>query len=199
MTRPCARRALLALLAVLPVAACGIPADDAPREISQDQVPDTPEDTADVDGDGQSRSVDLWFSRFDGDRDVLTPVQEPVTAGESGLPTPAVVLDRLLGGVPADAGAERVVTWIPPDTSLAAQPELRSGILTVDLDSGISGIQGVGARLAYGQMVCTADALEGVDGVVFTIEGEPVQAPTGEGEAGSAPLTCTAYDNLRGG
>jgi spore germination protein GerM len=196
VTGPCARRALLVLLAVLPVAACGIPADDAPREISQDQVPDTPEDPVDV-GDGQSRSVNLWFSQFVGDRDVLTTVPEQVTTGESGLPTPAVVLDRLLAGVPADAGAEGVVTWIPPDTSLAAQPELRSGILTVDLDSGISGIQGVGARLAYGQMVCTADNLEGVDGVVFTIEGEPVQAPNGEGEAGSAPLTCDGYDNLR--
>ena len=126
MTRPRARRALLAALLLAPaLAACGIPADDGPREISQDQVPDTPSDTVDVDGDGQARSVDL--------------------------------------------------------------------------DSGMSGIQGDGARLAYGQIVCTADALEGVEGVLFTIEGEPVQPPNGQGETGSAPLTCAAYDELRGG
>lgn len=201
MIRHRARNALLAalLLAGPALAACGIPADDAPRDISQDQVPDTPEDTVDVDGDGQARLVDLWYTRFDGDRDVLTPVEEQVTTGEAGRPTPAVVLDRLLAGVPPDAGTAGVVTKIPPDTSLAAQPELRSGILTIDLDSGISGIQGDGARLAYGQMVCTADALEGVEGVVFTLEGQPLQAPNGQGEAGSAPLTCADYDNLGGG
>ena len=88
---------------------------------------------------------------------------------------------------------------IPADTALAAQPELQAGILSVDLDSGMSGIQGDGARLAYGQIVCTADALEGVEGVLFTIEGEPVQPPNGQGETGSAPLTCAAYDELRGG
>lgn len=200
MTRPRARRALLAALLLAPaLAACGIPADDGPREISQDQVPDTPSDTVDVDGDGQARSVDLWFTRFDGDRYVLTPVEEQVTTGEAGRPTPAVVLDRLLAGVPAEADAEGIVTRIPADTALAAQPDLQSGILSVDLDSGMSGIQGDGARLAYGQIVCTADALEGVEGVLFTIEGEPVQPPNGQGETGSAPLTCAAYDELRGG
>jgi spore germination protein GerM len=109
------------------------------------------------------------------------------------------VLDRLLAGVPAEADAEGIVTRIPADTALAAQPELQAGILSVDLDSGMSGIQGDGARLAYGQIVCTADALEGVEGVLFTIEGEPVQPPNGQGETGSAPLTCAAYDELRGG
>jgi spore germination protein GerM len=48
-------------------------------------------------------------------------------------------------------------------------------------------------------MVCTAEALDGVERVVFRVEGEPVQPLDGNGEVSSAPLTCASYDNLRGG
>jgi len=192
--------AAVSLAAGLAAAGCGIPADDGPRDISQDQLPATSA-PVDVGGEGQALAVDLWFTRFDGSRDVLTTVTEEVpTGGESGQPTPATVLDALLGGVPDDPGSDpSVVTKIPADTALASQPELRSGILTIDLDHGISGVQGDGARLAYGQMVCTTDALDGVDGVLFTIDGQPLQPPNGQGETGSAPLTCAAYDNLAAG
>ncbi len=131
---------------------------------------------------------------------MLTTVElEVPTGGESGLPTPATVLDALLSGVPTDEAIDPgVVTKIPPDTALASQPDLLNGILTVDLDSGISGVQGDGARLAFGQMVCTVDALDGVEGVVFEIEGDPVNPLVGDGETSSAPLTCDEYDNLLG-
>ena len=59
-------------------------------------------------------------------------------------------------------------------------------------------MQGDGARLAFGQMVCTVDALDGVEGVVFEIEGDPVNPLVGDGETSSAPLTCDEYDNLLG-
>ena len=179
---------------------CGIPADDEPRDITQEQLPGSSTTTLEVGEDGQTRAVELYFTRFDGSRDVLTTVElEVPTGGESGLPTPATVLDALLSGVPTDEAIDPgVVTKIPPDTALASQPDLLNGILTVDLDSGISGVQGDGARLAFGQMVCTVDALDGVEGVVFEIEGDPVNPLVGDGETSSAPLTCDEYDNLLG-
>lgn len=192
--------ATVALAAGLVAGGCGIPADDGPRDISQDQLPAT-STPVDVGAEGQALAVDLWFTRFDGSRDVLTTVSEEVpTGGESGQPTPATVLDALLSGVPDEPGNDpSVVTKIPANTALASQPVLRSGILTIDLDRGISGVQGDGARLAYGQMVCTTDALDGVDGVLFSIDGAPVQPPNGQGETGGAPLTCAAYDNVAAG
>lgn len=198
--RPARLAALAAALVAGLVGACGIPADDEPREITQEELPGTTTTTLEVGEEGQTRSVELWFTRFDGDRDVLTSVEQEVpTGGESGRPTPATVLDALLSGVPTDGDvAPDVVTKIPADTALASQPELLNGILTVDLDSGISSVQGNGARLAFGQMVCTVDALEGVEGVVFEIEGDPVNPLVGGGETSSAPLTCDAYDNLVG-
>ena len=202
MTRLPTRRAVSAVLGALllgALGACGIPADDEPRAVSEDQVPQSTT-TSVGSRDDQTRSVELYFVRFDGQRDVLAAVDHEVpTGGESGMPTPATVLDALLSGVPAEADVDpSVVTKIPADTALASQPELRSGTLTVDLDGGISGVQGDGSRLAYGQMVCTVDALEGVDRVVFEVEGEPVRPLDGEGITSSAPLTCASYENLLG-
>jgi spore germination protein GerM len=57
-------------------------------------------------------------------------------------------------------------------------------------------VQNEGAWLAFGQMVCTAEALSGVDGVRFTREGERLDAPNGEGEATTRPLTCADYEAL---
>ena len=192
--------ALAAVLVAGLVGACGIPADDEPREITQEELPGTATTALEVGEEGQTRSVELYFTHFNGDRDVLTTVEREVpTGGESGRPTPATVLDALLSGVPTDGEVDAdVVTKIPADTALASQPELLNGILTVDLDSGIRSVQGDGARLAFGQMVCTVDALEGVEGVVFEIEGDPVNPLVGDGETSSAPLTCDAYDNLLG-
>jgi spore germination protein GerM len=205
VTRSRSRRVPAAVLGVAVLGAgvlgaCGIPADSEPRAITEEQIPDATTTTPDIGDEGQTRSVELYFTRFDGSRDVLTTVQHEVpTGGESGLPTPATVLEALLGGVSADDASDpAVVTKIPADTSLASQPELNGDILTVDLNNGIRGVQGDGARLAFGQMVCTVDLLADVEGVVFEIEGDPVYPPIGDGETSSAPLTCSSYDNLLG-
>ena len=129
-------------------------------------------------------AVDLYFVHSEDDRDVLTTVEREVPVrSESGQPTPATVLESLLGGVTAEERDEAaVVNRIPPDTALASQPVLSGGTLTVDLDRRISTVQGDGARLAYGQMVCTMDALDEVERVLFLVEGEAVQPPDGNGE-----------------
>ena len=183
-------------LAALVLSACGIQADDGPREITQDQQPDDPD--AEVPSDGPTLLADLYFARFDGSRDNLVTIEREVPTGSSSsTPAPGPVLESLLAGVPDDEEAGDIVTKIPADTRLDGQPVLdAAGVLTVYLTSAISDVQGDGARLAYGQMVCTADALDQVEGVLFVVDDQPVQAPTGAGETSSAPLTCDSYDNL---
>lgn len=192
------RAVSLVLLLAGGTAACGIPADESPREITQerpdDLVPDAP-----VTSDGQTLLVDLYFTRFDGSRDKIVPIERAVpTGGSSSRPTPATVLETLLGGsTEADREEHNVVSKIPDGTVLDGQPELDDGgVLTVNLTDAINGVQGDGARLAYGQMVCTADDLDEVDGVLFTVDDLPVQAPTGSGDTSGEPLTCESYANL---
>jgi spore germination protein GerM len=203
MTRPPARPrpdrwGRLVVVVLLGVsAACGIPADDGPRSISDDKTPGTMGDGPEVAADGQTLQAELYFTRFDGRHHNLVPIKRRVpTGGSSSTPTPATVLEALLSGVGEDASALDVVTKIPADTGLASQPELKDGILTVDLTEAINGVQSDGARLAYGQMVCTVAALDEVESVLFTVEGQPVPPPTGDGDTTNVPLTCASYASL---
>ncbi|MDD9370690.1 MAG: GerMN domain-containing protein [Acidimicrobiales bacterium] len=200
-TGPRRRTALACLLVLLGAsAACGIPGDDGPRAIDREQIPANSGADSDGAGDGRTALADLYFATPGDTIDNLVIVRREVPAGSSTSPTPSTVLENLLLGPQddddpvGDVNLENVVTLIPPETQLASPPELDDGILTVDLNSAINGVQGEGARSAYAQLVCTADALAEVRGVRFTIDGEPVNAPTA-GENSSAPLTCESYAN----
>jgi spore germination protein GerM len=198
---PAARRLVAALvaLALAGAAGCGIPADDHPRAISKDQIPGQA-------GEGQSESTavetqpaTLYFTARDGDHSLLVPVERPVPVGSSS-PTlvPANVLETLLSGAPSAAEEDRGLgTAIPAGTATLGTPEVDSrGILNVDLNDNIFQVQGEASALAWGQIVCTADALGQVDGVRFSVEGEPQQPPMGDLEASDGPVTCDDYTNL---
>jgi spore germination protein GerM len=193
------RTVALAMLVTGLAAGCGIPADEGPRAVPDEKLPENVDDGVAA-ADGETMLADLYFTRFDGERggDVLVTIERAVpTSGSSSTPTPATVLQALLAGVlDDDEGADRIVTKIPANTDLASQPELVGSVLTVDLNSAISGVQGDGALFAYGQMACTADALDEVGAVRFTVEGESVAPPAGDGESSAGPLTCDSYANL---
>jgi spore germination protein GerM len=198
-------RAALAAAVVLTFTACGIPADESPRAISSDeQTPAVTEPTTTTTADGQTLRAELYFTIFDGNRDNLVAVSREVPAGGAPTPSPATVLGNLLDGViPGEqasgdvANPDNIVTKIPADTALASQPVLdERGTLTIDLNPAINSAQSDGARLAYGQLVCTATALDEVRDVQFSVEGERVGAPSGEGDNQMTPLTCEDYANL---
>jgi spore germination protein GerM len=191
------RRLLAAVAALLlgaTAGACGIPADDDPRAISPDNVP--PEAEAETQPEEGATVVPaaIWFTRSDGTRSLLARTQQQVAATGSA-PSAATVLDALFEGPPNDD----VGTSIPAPTAVGPRgAELVRGLLTVDLNDGINDVRGDGAALSYGQMVCTVDELPGVEGVLFTFEGESRPSPRGDGVATDTPLTCEDYDNLRG-
>lgn len=197
MTRVRALSAALATALAL-VAGCGIPADDEPRAVSREQVPDDLEEPSEGQTEGRTVTATLYFTRYDGNRDNLAGVDRQVpTSGAATAASPSTVLEALLGGPTTDEEADNLLTKIPADTALDGQPELGpGGTLTVRLNGAINRVQGDGARLAFGQMVCSVDPLPQVDDVLFAVEGEPFQAPNGEGETSSEPLTCESYANL---
>jgi spore germination protein GerM len=198
---PAARSLAAALLAAALVGAagCGIPADDHPRAISKDQIPaqgaqGEPDQTA-----VETEPAALYFTARVGDHSVLVPVERAVPVGSSS-PTlvPANVLATLLSGAPSAEEEEKgLTTAIPAGTALVNQSEVdQDGILTVDLNDNIFDVQGEASALAFGQIVCTANALGQVDGVRFSVEGEPQPVPMGDLETSDGPLTCDDYTNL---
>ncbi len=195
---PVVALAAAALLAIVVAAACGVPADDKPRAISREQAPDL--DEGDV---ATSPSVTepamLYLTRADPDANHLVPKEEQVPVGPSSTsPTPATALETLLSFMPNDSlRAEGYASRIPPNTALASPPELDSrGVLLVNLNSNIDNVQAEGSQLAFGQIVCTADAFEEVQAVRFQVEGQSRAAPTGDGATTNEPVTCRSYANL---
>jgi spore germination protein GerM len=189
-----------ALAAVtLAAAGCGIPTDDNPRAISRENVPDDAVDASTEDTASQGTvAVPISLVRSPDDpRLVDVERRVPVTSPATG-PDPAAVLETLLRATPnAQERSDGITNLIPQDTRLASQPELARGTLVVDLTTEIFDVEGENQRAAFGQIVCTANAIAGVDSVRFLVQGEPraVQVDSG---ANDGPVTCSGdYQRLR--
>ena len=189
-----------ALAAVtLGAAGCGIPTDDNPRAISRENVPDeavdaTTEDTA---SQGTVAVPISLVQSPDDPRLVDVERRVPVTSPATGA-DPAAVLETLLRATPnAQERSDGITNLIPQDTRLASQPELARGTLVVDLTTEIFDVEGENQRAAFGQIVCTANAIAGVDSVRFLVQGEPREVQVDSGATGG-PVTCSGdYQRLR--
>jgi len=175
----------------LGAAGCGIPTDDGPRAISRENVPDEVVDaTTEATASQPTVAARIYLVRSPEDPR-LVAVERRVPAGSPATrPDPAAVLETLLRATPnAQERADGVTNLIPQDTRLASQPELARGTLVVDLTSEIFEVEGTNQRAAFGQIVCTANELAGVDSVRFLVQGRPREVQTDSGATGG-PVTC---------
>jgi spore germination protein GerM len=189
-----ARRGLCsAAIAVvtLGLVGCGIPTDDNPRAISSESLPDAAvDDTTEATASEPTVAAPIYLVQSPDDPR-LVDVKRRVPAGSPAAgPDPAAVLETLLSATPNPREqANGITNLIPEDTRLASQPQLARGTLVVDLTNEIFDVEGEPQRAAFGQIVCTANALEGVNLVRFLVQGEPtgVQADSG---AVDGPVSC---------
>jgi spore germination protein GerM len=170
---------------------CGIPTDDNPRAISSESVPDAAvDDTTEATASEPTVAAPIYLVQSPDDPR-LVDVKRRVPAGSPAAgPDPAAVLEKLLSATPNPREqANGITNLIPEDTRLASQPQLARGTLVVDLTNEIFDVEGEPQRAAFGQIVCTANALEGVNLVRFLVQGEPtgVQADSG---AVDGPVSC---------
>jgi spore germination protein GerM len=186
--------------AMVGAAGCGIPTDDSPRAISRENVPDDAVD-ATTEATESQETVAVPISLVQSPEDPrLVDVERRVPTGSPATgPDPAAVLETLLRATPnAQERADGITNLIPQDTRLASQPELARGTLVIDLTSEIFDVEGENQRAAFGQIVCTANELAGVDSVRFLVDGEPREVQVDSGATGG-PVTCAGdYQRLRG-
>jgi spore germination protein GerM len=183
----------------LGVAGCGIPTDDSPRAISRENVPDDVVDNASEATASQSTVGARIYLVQSPDDPRLVLVDRRVPAGSPAAgPDPAAVLETLLTATAdPEERADGITNLIPQDTRLASQPEMARGTLVVDLTSEIFNVEGENQRAAFGQIVCTANALDGVHFVRFLVDGEPTEVQVDSGATGG-PVTCADdYERLR--
>ena len=184
-----ARRAAVALSLVLVLAACGVQAENHARVADDENVPFELLDVevapaTTLPGDEATQAASLCFV-LDGRLEIV-PVQ---------LAVPVTLMSALaaLADPPSDPPS---LSTTLADPSLVSRVRLAGGIARVDLGGSIADLASEQQLLLVAQIVCTLTGQPGVGQVSFTLEGSPVDVPTGDGSLTSAPVSRDDYSGL---
>ena len=188
--------ALTMVLATL--VGCGLSSDSAPTALSvpKDVFPSEVAETNESPLVPNATLHPVYFLRDDALVEIQRPLPPPVF-----LDAP---LNNLLEG-PTETEAERgFVSAIPAGTEVVDVALMRNNTISIHLNQTFFEIEGAQRIRAAAQLVFTASALtKDAQGVVFFLEGEPVQLPDGEGSIEEvpegrlpAPLTVKDYSTL---
>ena len=175
----------VAALVVAAVASCGVPTGGKPTVLDASDVPyglaapATPT-AAPPSGAQQERA---WIYLV-GPDDALVP-----RGRDLGLGTLEEMLTDLLAELAAGpTSRERVAglaTALPPGLQLAATL-VEDGTATVDVSGPVDAPSGRAGRQLVAQVVLSATTLPGVDSVLLTSDGDPLEAPL---PSGSSPTS----------
>jgi spore germination protein GerM len=190
------RRALLTGLAVVGLAACGVPKDETPRQIDAQNVPfdllapTTTTSPAAMPAEAPTRAVTVFFAQADGR---LAPVEREVEA-------PATLRKALLALLTGPRSQETAMsTAITSETRLLHVRGPVDGLVTIDLSEEMLDVTGRQQILALAQVVYTATAYPDVTRVLFQFEGSAREVPNGDGTLTSTPLGRLSYRGLAAG
>jgi spore germination protein GerM len=183
---------VVAVVAGLVLAGCGVRSDPVPRSLSAGDVPyglleEAPPTTATPRAPSvPTAPVNVYYVR--GDR--MYPVVRQVNAP----PSVAKALTALLFGPGEDEAAAGVRSAINPTAAIQARA-IDPATVLVDLSSEFA--QGSVTEQVFGlaQVVWTATDIPGVTGVRFTLNGVPIQVPTPTGSTGD-PVGRDAFAEL---
>ena len=178
---------IVAALAVL--GSCGIPNDSKPREISREALPpeliDPASTATSMPNDVESRFVTLYLVQGDDSGgDALVAVRRDVAVPAEVTELPRVVAEALIAASPAALGRADLVNALPSDVRVRSAVLGDDGVVDIDL-TNLGNVESSLQRLAVAQLVYTLTDLTvpQVNGVRFSIDGEPVAVPLEGGVA----------------
>jgi spore germination protein GerM len=173
---------------VILLAACGINADRAPREIGADQrrslIEEQPENPP---RPGTSAQIFLLAPTEQGRTTKLRAVGRDVS------PTTTEVLTALLDGLTSEDQDGRLRTAIPSGTELRSATLVDARTLAVDLSAEFFGASGEVLTDAVAQIVFTVQGVDDEMTVLLSVEGVAQEWPTGSGSLVSRSLSVFDY------
>ena len=177
MTRPsAAARTVIAVLLCL-TSGCGVSTESRPRSIPQDRIPaalSNPPPSPSTTGRVGDAPFTFTVYLIDGER--LRPVPRTALGGIS----PAARLEALRAGPTSDEAAAGLGSALNEETSIRIS-RVAGGTATVDLPHALAALVGSDQVLALAQLVFTLTEDPTISEVIFTVDGEPVAAPVGNG------------------
>ena len=174
------------LVALLLVAACGVPQDDSPRALEPREVPfASPTESPPAESVGD-RQVDLGFVRDESVVLSTRTVEDPRTTEE--------VLELLFAGAAPDERAGGLSSLLP-STVTVEDVELVRGTAVVTLDGPDDSEVLRLAPLAYAQIVATLTPTR-VSGVRFRLDDADLRVPREDSSLTNQPLSRRDYAGL---
>lgn len=190
--RACGTAVLLAGV-LLGGAGCGVPVQSDPTPVPADQLPyglasTGPSSTAAPTTEPTAESPHVYFV---GPGETLVARQRAVSGDTLMRRVTALLASLQAGPSPAEL-ALQLGSALGPGITLKVTGVV-DGTATVDIAGTGDLPAGRGSRLASGEIVLTATSVEGIDSVVLTVDGMPVEALLPNGELTDAPLTAGDY------
>lgn len=167
LPRPFRWLRLLLVLALAPLAGCGIAADDAPRPLADVTSTSAPT-TASPGGDNQ---LSIFLGQADRGGQ-LVRVERTI----DGTPIPELALELLFAAPLDDDTARGLTSSIPAGTS-AVDIGVDDDLISIEMSEEWEQL-GTGATAAYAQVVFTVTDIPGIELVRFSIGGDDIEAPT---------------------
>ena len=127
--------------------------------------------------------------------DVLVPVQASRALDIDVTTTVATTLARLAEGPSREERDRGLSTALGPDVGIALD-RLDGTTAVIDVRAGDQAPTASRLPLAVGQLVLTVLSVPGVESVLLTSEGEPIQAPLPGGALTDRPLVAGDYAPL---
>ena len=193
---PLRRRAagvLVAAGAFAAVAGCGVQLDDEPRQIAREAVPFDLLATSTT----GSTSTTTPLPTFQATSVFLVDNDDYLVEVRRQLPGEVRVAIGSLLTPPTEIEVNSgLSTAIPPSVSLRGVVGPEDGLVTINLRAGGTedpeGSPEI-PRLAFAQLVYTATSLPDVERVLFQVDGQAREVPTGQGQSTAEPLSPDDY------
>lgn len=184
MTRP-RLAGLLAALALVVLASCGVQQDGEPRDLPEDER----ELALDLGPTGSaSGGADRIYLVAPGEERLMRSV--PRQANNS-----TELIEILFAGPNDDELAQQYSSFIPPTTEVISARS-QGQVLTINLTGGITELSGANLAQAVAQIVYTASELDGIEAVQLRVDDEELAWPKLNGETTAEPLRIYDYPNL---
>jgi hypothetical protein len=182
----------MALASAALVAACGVPTGGPPTTIAASDVPYGLASTGApaTAPSSEPRQERAWIYLI-GPDDALVPRGRDVGTGPLDARLTELLVE-LATGPTADERDSRLSTALPPDVQLVLAG-IEDGTATIDFSGDVEAPSGRQGRQAVAQVVLSATTLPGVDSVLLTRDGDPVEAPLPSGELTDEPLMPADY------
>lgn len=183
-------------LASLLAAACGVSENSGPELIARENVPHgllDPSPSSSTTTPGPTREVMVFLAETSGRE---TRLREATREAQAPL-TVRSVLEALLEPLSEDERDDGYSTFLVPEQAAVNDVTIgENGTVVVDVGQGTLSLRDKGGRFAFAQIVFTLTELPEVDALLFRIDGEPINAITGDGAESTEPVNRADYREL---